>query len=234
MDFAEHRRVMVQILLKLFADNELSAQLVFKGGTCLMLFYGLDRFSTDLDFDIREGVEVFRQDRMKAAIERYLAIKYEYIVQKPHGYDSYYWNGSYKEGSQKIKIEVSGRRFPQDLVIKDYLGVSVATMSPKKMLTHKLVALSERKKNRDLYDAWFMLDKNWDVDDQLIELRTGLRLNEYLEKVIYNLESNQKKLQGFILNDLGGMLSEQRRTWVKERLLDSLRTQLLLRLEELG
>ena len=41
---------MMQVLLAIFRHPELSKLLAFKGGTSLMLFHGLTRFSTDLDF----------------------------------------------------------------------------------------------------------------------------------------------------------------------------------------
>lgn len=41
---------MMQVLLAAFRHSELSKLLAFKGGTSLMLFHGLTRFSTDLDF----------------------------------------------------------------------------------------------------------------------------------------------------------------------------------------
>ncbi|EQD44541.1 protein containing DUF1814, partial [mine drainage metagenome] len=40
----------INLMLKTISINKLSDFLVFKGGTALYLFYGLDRFSEDLDF----------------------------------------------------------------------------------------------------------------------------------------------------------------------------------------
>ena len=52
----KHIIVLNKIFQDIYADNDLVSQLVFKGGTCLMFFYGLDRFSTDLDFNLRGEV----------------------------------------------------------------------------------------------------------------------------------------------------------------------------------
>ena len=41
MDIAKHRYFMMQVLLAIFRDKELSVQLAFKGGTSLMLFHQL-------------------------------------------------------------------------------------------------------------------------------------------------------------------------------------------------
>ena len=52
MDINKHRYYLIQVLLAIFRDQELSRLLAFKGGTSLMLFHNLTRFSTDLDFNL--------------------------------------------------------------------------------------------------------------------------------------------------------------------------------------
>lgn len=55
MDINKHRYYMMQVLLAIFRHPELSRLLAFKGGTSLMLFHGLTRFSTDLDFNLPDA-----------------------------------------------------------------------------------------------------------------------------------------------------------------------------------
>ena len=43
---------MLQILRDIYSDLELANYLGFKGGTALMFFHGLPRFSVDLDFNL--------------------------------------------------------------------------------------------------------------------------------------------------------------------------------------
>lgn len=43
---------MAQILSLIFKDKELCNVMAFKGGTALMFFHNLNRFSTDLDFNL--------------------------------------------------------------------------------------------------------------------------------------------------------------------------------------
>ena len=47
-----HKNVLVQILLAIYSDTTISPYLGFKGGTAAYLFYNLERFSVDLDFDL--------------------------------------------------------------------------------------------------------------------------------------------------------------------------------------
>ena len=52
LDIATHKTVLFQILKDIYADTTLSPFLGFKGGTAALMFYGLNRFSVDLDFDL--------------------------------------------------------------------------------------------------------------------------------------------------------------------------------------
>ena len=47
-----HKTVLLKILKDIFMDPTLAPYLAFKGGTAAMLFYGLSRFSVDLDFNL--------------------------------------------------------------------------------------------------------------------------------------------------------------------------------------
>ncbi len=52
LDEQKHKRILLKILLDFSRDPILSRNLVFKWWTALLIFYWLDRFSTDLDFDL--------------------------------------------------------------------------------------------------------------------------------------------------------------------------------------
>lgn len=52
MDKQKHKLYMAQILSSIFKDKDLCNVLGFKGGTALMFFHNLPRFSTDLDFNL--------------------------------------------------------------------------------------------------------------------------------------------------------------------------------------
>ena len=52
MEINKHKFFMLQILKDIYADIELSSILGFKGGTALLFFYDLARFSVDLDFNL--------------------------------------------------------------------------------------------------------------------------------------------------------------------------------------
>jgi predicted nucleotidyltransferase component of viral defense system len=180
LNIDKHKVVLLQILREIYSDEELLAKVVFKGGTCLMLFYDLDRFSTDLDFDFRDGVRELESGRITRILKKYLAVDDYY-----EKHFTYFWLGSYESGLQHVKIEINKRLWPQTIDNKDFYGLTIPTLAPDKMLAHKLCAITDRKtlQNRDLYDAHFMLTKGFSIDDEIIFLRTGQTTKEYLEKL---------------------------------------------------
>ena len=57
----KHKGILIRVLKDIYTDNTLGPALGFKGGTAAMLFYNLDRFSVDLDFDL---LDVAREDEV--------------------------------------------------------------------------------------------------------------------------------------------------------------------------
>lgn len=54
---ALHRGQLYRLLIEIADDVSLTKNLIFKGGTCASLMGKLDRFSIDLDFDIKNEVD---------------------------------------------------------------------------------------------------------------------------------------------------------------------------------
>ena len=225
LDKDRHQLVLKQLLRELFSDNELSAQLIFKGGTALMLFYGLPRFSTDLDFDIRDSVQDIDFDRLCVAVARHLIIRDSAAKE-----NTYLIEGSYSSGMQQVKIEVSRRRYPQTVALHGFLGKSIPLLSTDCLLAHKLCAITSRRilQNRDIYDADFMLKKNWEPNVEIIKLRSGLSLSGYYGELLKVTEN--PKIANNVMLGLGEVLGQEERQWVRKNLVSSFREQLLLRM----
>jgi predicted nucleotidyltransferase component of viral defense system len=115
-------------------------------------------------------------------------------------------------------------------VIKPYLGISMKVMTPEDMAAHKLVAFYERigKANRDIYDIWFFFANNWLINQELVEKRTQMPFNEFLETCCRLLEKMDDKN---ILSGMGEVLDEKQKIWVKNKLREELLFQLKLYLE---
>ncbi|NCU42285.1 MAG: hypothetical protein EOM19_06240, partial [Candidatus Moranbacteria bacterium] len=74
----KHELIMTQILKDIFTNTEIAPLLGFKGGTAAYFFYGLPRFSVDLDFDLLENNEIFRKnifEKIERILSKYGVIK---------------------------------------------------------------------------------------------------------------------------------------------------------------
>jgi predicted nucleotidyltransferase component of viral defense system len=220
LNTAIHKSQLIRILKEIYSNPQIGAVMGFKGGTAAFLFYDLDRFSVDLDFDLLDASKkelVFNEvrgildkfGRLKIAdIKRYSLI---YIL-------------AYDEralGAQNVKVEINLREFGSRYFIKSYLGIPMKVMIPEDMAANKLVALYERmgKAHRDIYDMHFMLSHNWQINHQIVERRTGMPMTEVLELCCSLVEKISSR---GILNGLGEVLNDQQKTWVKNHLLDDL------------
>jgi len=223
-DKNRHQLVLKQILRELFSDSELSAQLVFKGGTALMLFHGLNRFSTDLDFDLRSTIKDIDFERLGSLAAKQMTIRDSAIKT-----NTYLLEGSYESGVQKIKIEVSRREYPQDISLQNFLGLSIPVLAKEYLLAHKLCAITSRKaiQNRDIYDADFMFKKNWEPNPKIIELRTGQNVPSYYQTLLE--KADNPEVNKNIMLGLGEVLDKEEREWVRHNLVTSFKQQLQLR-----
>lgn len=219
-----HEIILKQILKDIFKNDKLQGELAFKGGTCLYIFYNLNRFSTDLDFNLT--AKDFDFEELTKILEKYIKIE-DFFSKR----NTWFWIGTYEKGLQKIKVEISKRDFPDKYINKNYFGVLIPTMQPEYMFAHKLCAITDRKKlqNRDLFDSWFMFEKQWEPNEEIIKLRTGKSKTEYFRNLIeyINKEVNKKN----VLDGLGEVLDEKQKKWVKEHLIEDLIFQLNIRIK---
>lgn len=221
---SKHEIILKQILGDIFKHDELQGQVAFKGGTCLYIFYGLNRFSTDLDFNLVS--KRLNHEEIKKILEKYITIE-DYSSKR----DTWFWLGSYEKGVQKIKIEISKRDYPDEYVNKNYFGILIPTMDPAFMFAHKLCAITDRKKlqNRDLFDSWFMFDKQWDPNENIIKIRTGKSKTEYYYDLIKFIENEVDNK--YILDGLGEVIDENQKKWIKDHLVEELLFQLKIRVK---
>ena len=72
LDHAQHKNILIKILKDVFTNPNIGPVMGFKGGTAAMLFYGLNRFSVDLDFDLLDiSKEDSVIDELKKILEEY-------------------------------------------------------------------------------------------------------------------------------------------------------------------
>jgi predicted nucleotidyltransferase component of viral defense system len=213
LNIAVHRNTMLQILKDIYSDTTLSPFLGFKGGTAAYMFYHLNRFSVDLDFDLLDKTrEDYVFERVGQIVKKYGKIK----DAKKKKYNLFFLL-SCEEEAQNIKIEINRRLFGSRYEVMTYLGISMLVMVQEDMFAHKLIAMSERigKANRDIYDVWFFLKNNWSINGEIIKKRAGLSLKELWQRCIASLEKMDNRN---ILAGLGEVLDKKQKIWVKENL----------------
>jgi predicted nucleotidyltransferase component of viral defense system len=213
IDIAIHRNMLLKILKDIYTDKALGPMLGFKGGTAVYLFYNLDRFSVDLDFDL---LNLEKDKEVSLKLENILK-EYGTIKEKANKKYTLLVVLSYAKESQGIKIEVNKRDFGSRYEVKNYLGIPMLVMNKQDMAAHKMVAMTERGNtaNRDIYDINFFLRNNWDINREIVEKRTGMEFIDYISRCIGFL---RKIPERGMLSGMGELLSTKRKDWVKAHL----------------
>jgi len=211
-----HKNILLKILVDIYSDTTIAPFLGFKGGTAAYLFYGLSRFSVDLDFDLLdESKEEYIFERIEKIIKKYGVAK---EAEKKRFNLFFLLSYNQKEkNAQNIKIEINRRDFGSKYEVMSYMGISMLVMVKEDMFAHKLVAMCERlgKTNRDIFDAQYFLGKNWPINEEIVEKRTEMPLREFLNKCIVGLE---KFDDHNILDGLGELLDSKQKAWTKMHL----------------
>ncbi len=216
LDAAIHKNILLKILMDIYEDKTIGPVLGFKGGTAAYLFYGLDRFSVDLDFDLLdETKEEYIFDGINKILERYGTVKDSNKKRFSLLFILSYDNKI--ETAQNVKIEINLRQFDSRYELKSYMGISMLVMVKEDMFAHKLMAMHDRlgKTNRDIYDVWFFAKNNWLINRDIVEKRAGISFKKLIEIVIFDLENFNDHN---ILDGLGELLNSKQKAWVKERL----------------
>ena len=214
MDINRHKYLMLQILKDIYSDTLLASALGFKGGTALMFFYQLPRFSVDLDFnllDVSKEQEVFQKVRS-------ILLKYGKIHDEAIKFYGPLLVLDYGAGERKLKVEISNRMYPNHYEWRNLLGLNIRVMTEADMFAHKLCALLDRTEttNRDIFDCWFFLNRRTAINREIVELRMACSLEDYLQRCI---ESLQEMPSRSLLNGLGELTDTQTKTFVRNKLL---------------
>ncbi|MEE9913513.1 MAG: nucleotidyl transferase AbiEii/AbiGii toxin family protein [Deltaproteobacteria bacterium] len=208
-----HKKILFQILKDIYSDTSIAPLLGFKGGTAAFMFYGLNRFSVDLDFDL------FDESKKKEVFDKIVRIAGNYgTVRDAHVKKfNLLLVLSYDEKATNLKIEINRRAFGSRYEIQTYLGVSMQVMAREDMYAHKLMAMYERigKTNRDIYDVWFFASNRWPINKEILEQRAGISYGQLLQKCIARLEKMSDRT---ILSGLGDLLTDERKKWAKTKL----------------
>jgi predicted nucleotidyltransferase component of viral defense system len=152
----KHKFFLTQILKDIYSDIELANYLGFKGGTALMFFYDLPRFSVDLDFNL---LDLTKEKTVYEKVRKIL-LKYSKIFDEAMKFYGPIIVLDYGVGERKLKIEISHRQWNNHYERKNLLGINMQVMVAPDMFAHKLCALLDRGQltNRDIFPLKTLLN----------------------------------------------------------------------------
>ncbi|MFV0346281.1 MAG: nucleotidyl transferase AbiEii/AbiGii toxin family protein [Bacteroidales bacterium] len=200
----------MQILKDIYSDVEIASILGFKGGTALMFFYELPRFSVDLDFDI---LDVRKEKGVYGKIKNILH-KYGRIIDEAIKHFGILLVLDYGAGERNLKVEISNRDWDNSYEIKNLLGINMKVLNVADMFAHTICALLDRGTvaNRDIFDCWFFMKNRTPINAEIVELRMQMILSDYLQECIEYLEARSNK---GLLDGLGELTEQKMKTFVR-------------------
>jgi len=213
LDLNKHKFFLVQVLKDFYSDIILANNMGFKGGTALMLFYDLPRYSIDLDFNL---LDIEMADAVYKKTGDIIS-KYGRIKDKAKKHFSLIMVLDYGRKERNLKIEISLRSGYDSYEVRNFLGIPVRVMVIADMFAHKLCTLLDRDMlaNRDIFDCWFLMQRRTPVNRSIVEGRTGIGLHEYLDRCINAIEMvNERRIS----DGLGELMDPETKRFVKTRL----------------
>lgn len=155
MEFLDYQLERIKVMKKVLPI--VGSDFVLKGGTAILLYYNLSRFSEDIhldamtaNMDISEKMErLCKEQNWSFSIKKNTPTVFRIIIdyggKRPNG------------GDYPLKVEISGRNrltiFPETYQTLD--DVNVYTINTIK--NQKITTMGNRSKIRDFYDVAFML-----------------------------------------------------------------------------
>lgn len=213
VDINRHKFLLAQILKDIYSDIEVANCIGFKGGTALLFFYDLPRFSVDLDFNL---ICTEKEDIIYDKLRKIL-LKYGTISDEAKKFYGILIVLNYGLGERKLKVEISNRKFDDHYEIENLLGINMKVLAKSDMFAHKLCALLDRNSitPRDVFDCWFFMQNQTPVNKTIVETRMKMDFPVYLNKCINQLElMNDKEM----LHGLGELMDPDMKNFVRTKL----------------
>jgi len=160
LDFRKHEQFEMEVL-KLISDHQLLTHLVFGGGTCMRLCFGLNRYSVDLDFWQKPAFSKGHFEKMRKVLKD----RYE-ITDYQAKRNTYLLEIRSPDYPKRLKIEI---RRGLHAHLETELNVAFSPFALPQIRLHSLTlrqiglnkvrAFLERKEMRDAYDLEFIYKK---------------------------------------------------------------------------
>jgi len=206
-----HKVQLCRLLVRLLDNQKIASNILFKGGTCSCMLGFLDRFSVDLDFDLKKGADkeelrrelypIFKDLDLTIKDESKRALQFFLRYQAP------------ADQRNTIKLEIIDNPFDsidyRAQHLKDIDRTAVC-QTLESIFANKLVALTDRYKKessiagRDVYDIHYFFSHGFDYKKEIIEERTKKSTLSYLKELRSFID--KKVTQKVINQDLNFLL----------------------------
>lgn len=217
----EQDLIISRALIEIYQNEKISESLVFRGGTALNKLYIIPpaRYSEDLDFvqiksepigptiaNIRNVLDNWLGSPKGKLTERSAKLIYNYLT-----VDGF---------SAKVKIEINTTEHYQVQKLSNieysirstwFEGKShIVTYQLEELIATKLRALYQRRKGRDLFDLWYVLNQNIvNVENvlQIFKLYCN-RENQIITRALFEKNLSQKYLHPEFRIDMQALLAQ--------------------------
>jgi hypothetical protein len=213
----QEKHYLQSIILSIVSDFPL----VFKGGTYLWFFHGLNRFSEDLDFTATGSIKEEFSDYISRSLKLYgfrnelkvfkndnLGLSTRFVINGPLNTNDrdrcvIYVEISKRESALLPKVPLKLDLPQYDIPVKRILGMNLNEVSAEKTR-----AILTREKGRDIYDLYFLVHRKGVVfDKELINKKLDFYTIEFnsdsfLEKLRGREKLYLHELKPIILGDL--------------------------------
>jgi predicted nucleotidyltransferase component of viral defense system len=213
-------------MLQLLFSHNTGSKICFLDGTALRYFYGIKRFSEDLDFDCTDlnrnefmeltddvtkglhnmGFDVITEDK-----QRHLELKaFRRVYVFP---ELKYRMGLSPQKATKffIKIEAESHHYKYEPQVKFLNGFGMAfpvrLVPPATMLSSKIAAAVNRKKDRDFYDVVHLLSFTY-PDFRYLSEKLNIKTEKQLKDALLSA-AREKKLDTRTVYDCDHMLFDK-------------------------
>lgn len=208
---AIHKAYLLRTLTEIVDNPILSTSLYFKGGTCASMMGILDRFSVDLDFDLKPEVNEKELKSEFYKIFKKLGFTLFQESQKALEFFLKYENSPNQRNTLKIDaLNFFVKSNIYTPVFLPEINRTVNCQNQESIFANKMVAVKDRydrKKSiagRDIYDIHYFFLKNLNYSQPVIVERTGMQPKEYLKYLREFIDT--KITQTLIDQDLNTLL----------------------------
>ena len=208
---ALHKSYLNRLLIEIVDRPILAQGLAFKGDTCASMLGYLDRFSVDLDFDIRTNTDVPAIKHELHRVFGYLNLPIVSKFDKILFFQLRYQNDPGKRNL--LKISANDPKITSNIYRAQYFAEIdrfINSQTIESMFSNKLVAVTDRYRlhktiaGRDIYDIHSFFIHGYSYHPPIISDRTGLEPVKYFGELVNFIKKHVTQTQ--INEDLNSLL----------------------------